>query len=271
MAARPVRAASGRMACVLALAALLSACASGPGSAPRELRTASDTTGNEKLAGIRLQLAAGYYQEGKYEIALDEVKQAIAASPDDAEAYGMRGLIYDRLGQTELADSNFRRALDISPDNPDLANNYGSFLCQNGKQAQALRHFDAALANRSYRSPLSAMVNAGTCSVKMKNYELAERYLLDALRIAPDQPAVNAALARVYYERRDMTRARFFINRLTSTQRLDSLSADTLWLALRIERHFGDKAMEDSLATQLRKQHPGSPEYAAYQRGAFDQ
>ncbi|HEU4853514.1 MAG TPA: type IV pilus biogenesis/stability protein PilW [Telluria sp.] len=265
MAARPL----ARQAWVLVLAALLAACAGGP--APQELRTASDATSNEKLAGIRLQLASGYYQDGKYEVALDEVKQAINAYPGYAEAYGMRGLIYSSMGQTALAESNYRRALELAPSNPDLANNYGSFLCQNGKPAEALRQFDSALANRTYRSPLNAMVNAGTCAVQIKNYELAERYLLDALRIAPDQPSVNAALAKVYFERRDMTRARFFINRLTSTQRLDSLSAETLWLAVRIERHFGDKAMETSLATQLRKQHPGSPEYAAYQRGAFDQ
>ena len=267
MAARPW----ARGAVALALAALLSACASGPAGAPEELRTSSDTSANEKLAGIRLQLASGYYQEGKYEVALDEVKQAINAHPGYADAYGMRALIYTAMGQLSLAESNYQRALELAPANPDLANNYGSFLCRNGKQAQAMRYFDAALANRAYRSPVSAMVNAGNCSIGMKNYDAAERYLLDALRIAPDLPAVSGALAKVYFHKRDMTRARFFINRLTSTQRLDSLSAETLWLAVRIERHFGDKAMEDSLATQLRKQHPGSPEFAAYQRGAFDE
>lgn len=255
----------------VALAALLAACAGTPGGSPQELRTASDTTTNEKLAGIRLQLASGYYQEGKYEVALDEVKQAIAAHPGYADAYGMRALIYTAMGQLALAESNYQRALELSPGNPDLANNYGSFLCQNGKPAQALRYFDAALADRRYRSPVSALVNAGNCSITLKNYDAAERYLLDALRLAPDLPALNMALAKVYFHKRDMARARFFVNRLTSTQRLDSLPADTLWLALRVERHFGDKAMEDSLATQLRKQHPGSPEFAAYQRGAFDE
>lgn len=263
-------AAAGRQAVVLVVAAVLAACAGGPGGAPQELRTASDTTANEKLASIRLQLASGYYQDRKYEVALDEVKQAINAYPGYAEAYGMRGLIYAAMGQAALAESNFQRALDLAPGNADLANNYGSFLCQNGKHAQALRQFDAALANRTYRSPINALVNAGNCSLEAKNYTAAERYLLEAARLAPDMPAVNAGLAKVYFEKRDMARARFYLNRVTSTQRLDSLSAETLWLGVRIERHFGDKAMETSLATQLRKQYPGSPEYAAYQRGSFE-
>lgn len=263
-------AAAVRQALVLALAAVLAACAGGPVGAPQELRTASDTTSNEKLASIRLQLASGYYQDRKYEVALDEVKQAIAAYPGYAEAYGMRGLIYAAMGQAALAESNFQRALELAPNNPDLANNYGSFLCQAGKHAQALRYFDAALNNRSYRSPISALVNAGNCSLQMKNLELAERYLLNAMRLSPDLPAVNEGLAKVFFEKRDMARARYYLNRVTSTQRLDSLSAELLWLGVRVERHFGDKQMEAALATQLRKQYPGSPEYAAFERGAYE-
>ena len=73
---------------------------------------------SEKRAQIRLQLAVGYYQDGKYEIALDEVKQAIAADPDYADAYGMRALIYTAMGETALADENYRRALRLAPNNP---------------------------------------------------------------------------------------------------------------------------------------------------------
>ncbi|MFD2272085.1 hypothetical protein ACFS07_15310 [Undibacterium arcticum] len=49
------------------------------------------------------------------------------------------------------------------------------------------------------------------------------------------------------------------------------LDADVLWLAIRVERKLGDRASAESLATQLRRRHPTSPESAAYQRGAFDE
>ena len=51
----------------------LTACA-GSGAPTQELKTASDQTAAEKRASIRLQLAIGYFQNGKNEIALDEVK-----------------------------------------------------------------------------------------------------------------------------------------------------------------------------------------------------
>ncbi len=259
--------------CVLA-ACVLAACAGGGSgsSGSGELKTASDQTVAEKRASIRLQLAVGYYKDGKYEIALDEVKQAIAAEPGNAEAYGLRALIYTSMGQIALADDNYQQALRLEPGNPDLANNYGSFLCQSmDKPAQAMPYFDAALRNRAYQTPVSALVNAGMCSIRNKNAEAAERYLLDALRYNPELQATNAGLARIYYERRDYPRAGFFINRLIETSKLDNLPADALWLAVRVQRKLGDRSLEASIAAQLRRRFPGSPEYLAFERGAFDE
>ena len=258
------------------VAVALAACASkSPGStqagATEELRTVSDHTSAEKRANIRLQLAIGYYSDGKYEIALDEVKQAIAANPDSSDAYGVRALIYTQMGEVKLADENYLRAIKLAPRNPELANNYGQFLCQQGRAAQAMPLFEAALNNQAYTSPMNALVNAGACSLKVKNYEAAEKYLLDALRYGPDVPTTNAHLARTYFERRDMARAGFFINRLKTVAKLDTLPADQLWLAIRIDRKLGDKTSEASLVNQLRRRYPASPELAAYQRGAFDE
>lgn len=262
---------AGRVAWILALA-LLAACAATDGAGQRELKTASDQTAAERRAAIRLQLAIGYYQDQKYEIALDEVKQAIAADPTYADAYGVRALVYTAMGETRLAEDNYRYAMRLAPGNPELANNYGSFLCQVvGKPVDAMGYFEAALKNPRYGTPVSALVNAGNCSLKARQYEAAERYFLDALRYDPDLPASNVGLARVYHERRDYTRAGFYINRLTAVSKLDTLSADVLWLALRVQHKLGDRTTQASLAAQLRRRFPGSPEFAAFERGAFDE
>ncbi|MEX5747232.1 type IV pilus biogenesis/stability protein PilW [Massilia sp. X63] len=262
---------AGRVAFVqlAAACALLAGCAA---NGSGELKTASDQTAAEKRSAIRMQLAVGYYQNGQYETALDEVKQAIAAEPGNAEAYGLRALIYTAMGQLPLADENYQTALRLKPGNPDLSNNYGSFLCQSlNKPAQAMPYFDTALRHPAYQTPVSALVNAGVCSIRSRNFQAAERYLLEAIRYNPDLQATNAGLARIYYERRDYQRAGFFIKRLIETSKLDTLSADALWLALRVQRKLGDRTHEASLAAQLRRRFPGSPEYVAFERGAFDE
>jgi len=259
----------------LCVAGMLAGCAS-PGSQPgqsgkAELATASDQTAIQRKVDIRMQLAIGYFEQGQYPVALDEVKLALAADPNHADAYGMRGLIYQQMGEIALAEDNFVRARKLAPNSPDLANNYGSFLCQQGRVKEALPLFDAALNNRSYRSPASAANNAGSCALKIKDYASAERYLLQALQLTPDLPATNANLARVYFEKGDYVRANFFVSRLNKVAKMESLTADVLWLAIKVQHKLGDKDAEAGWVTQLRRHHAGSAEYAAYQRGAFDE
>ena len=256
----------------LAVAGLLAGCASGPGhSGKQELPTMSDQTSVQRRAEIRMELAVGYYEQGQYVVALDQVKLALAADPKHVEAYGMRAVIYMAMGEMDLAEDNFLQALALAPRNPELANNYGSFLCQNKRVPESLKYFDSALSNPTYQSPDKAANNAGSCALKVKDYAAAEKYLLRALQLTPDLPATNANLAKVYYEKHDYQRANFFITRLGKLAKVESLTADVLWLAIKVEHKLGDDGAEAGWVTQLRRHHAASPEYAAYQRGAFDE
>ena len=261
-----------RMA-LMVVAVLLAGCGamrgSAGGSSPQaELPTSSDQTDNQKRAQIRLQLAIGYFEQKQLNVALDEIKQSLAADPNYADAYSVRALVYMDMGETRLADENFQTAMRLAPNNPDLNNNYGWYLCQNDREGESIRYFEAALKNRSYQSPAKALNNAGLCSLKLRDTVAAERYLTQAFQLEPGNTGTSVALGRIYYGKGDYTRARFYVGRATKDE---SVSAATLWLAIRIEHRLADRAAEISLATQLRRRHPNSAEYAAYQRGAFDE
>ena len=233
-----------------------------------ELPTSSDLTNNQKRANIRLQLAVGYYQQRQLEVALDEIKQALAADPSFAEAYSMRGLIYMDMDQMPLAEENFMRAIKLAPNNPDFSNNYGWFLCQTGRENRSISYFEAALKSRSYQSPVKALHNAGVCSLKLKEQNAAEKYFMQAFKIEPDNLSVTVNLANIYFNRQDYERARFYITRAIKA---DMLTPEVLWLAIKVEHKLGDRASENSLVTQLRRRHVDSAEYAAYTRGAYDE
>jgi type IV pilus assembly protein PilF len=40
---------------------------------------------------------------------------------------------------------------------------------------------------------------------------------------------------------------------------------------MRVKRRLGERDLEASMAAQLRHRFPGSQEFAAFQRGAFDE
>lgn len=259
-----------RLCCGAAVSILLlmAGCTSTGSSGQAELQTSSDTTEVQRRASIRLQLAVGYYQQRQWSVALDEIKQALAIDPNNADAWGVRAMIYMEMGETNLAEDNFKRALSLSPNNPDMSNNYGWFLCQNGQEARAIPYFEAAFKNRTYQSPTKAMNNAGDCSLKMKDNKAAELYLLQAFRLDASDPVTNANMAKLYLGRNDLEQARFYMSRVT---RSEAMTPGMLWLAIKIERKRGDRSAESVYAAQLRRLYPSSKEYSAYQRGAFDE
>jgi type IV pilus assembly protein PilF len=254
------------LAVLVSFALALGGCA-GPQGGQGELPTASDQSDPQRRAQIRLQLAVGYFSQNQLTTALDELKQALALDPNLADAYSVRALVYMQMGESRLADENFQRAMKLSPNNPDFANNYGWFLCQNGREKDSIAYFESALNNRAYQSPAKALNNAGACSLKLRDVAGAQRYLDQAFQYDPSNIDTNNNLAKLYYERGDYQRARFYITRVTKGERL---SANVLWTAIKIERKLGDRMAENSLATQLRRRYPSSQEYASYVRGAFD-
>jgi len=252
------------LAAFLIVSTLLGGCASN--SADTGIGPPTNQTEGQKRASIHMQLAVGYYQQGQMKVALDEVRQALEAQPDLVDAYSMAALIHMSLGDTKDAEENFSHAMQLAPNDPELSNNYGWFLCQNGRAKESIAYFEAAVKNKSYQSPAKALNNAGVCSLLLKDDKAAEDYFLRAFRYDPGNPSVSANLAKIYYARGDYDRAHFYLDRLVKEE---TLSPEILLLGIKIERKRGDKAAELSLVTQLEQHYPDSPEYASYQHGAF--
>jgi type IV pilus assembly protein PilF len=74
-------------------------------------------------------------------------------------------------------------------------------------------------------------------------------------------------LGQIRYRQGKVEEARRYVTRYN---KLVTPSAESLWLALRIERRRGERNAEMGYGTQLRRRYPESPEYQALQRGQFD-
>ena len=222
----------------------------------------------QKRASIRMQLGISYYQQRQYKVALEEIKQAISIAPDLVDAYSVRALIFMDMGENQLAEDNFLYALKLAPDNLDVENNYGWFLCVNKREKQGLGYLDKVLQNQHYPSLSKAYNAAGVCSLKMKDAASADKYFLHGFKIDPANPDLNKNLARTFFERGEYAKAKFYVGRVLQQ---DTLTAEVLWLAIKIERKLGNDAAVNSLSAQLRKRYPDSIEFSLLQRGSFDE
>lgn len=259
-----------RLFVVLSLAASLAACVTAqspdgePGADVSVIPKAEIDTEERRRSRIRLELAAGHYQQRNYAQALEELRTALSIDPDYPAAYGMLGLVYMDLKDAPKAEASFKKALKLSPGNADISNNYGWFLCQTGRAEEAIPLFEQAANDRLYRSPSKPLHNAGVCLRRTGDDERAELFLQRAFKVDPRNPVAMFNLGEIYLERQDLDKAQFYAQRLIKT--FDP-SAQTLWLALKVEQARGNRDGYLSLATQLRRQFPGSREAALLREG----
>jgi type IV pilus assembly protein PilF len=249
---------------------LLAACAH-TGTAPaaeREIKTDSDKTDADRSAGIHLELAQGYFSSGQFTTALDELKRTLAAKPDMREAVNLRGLVYAAMGENQLAEEAFRRALAVYPNDPDTLHNYGWFMCQQQRWPTADSLFDQALSQSTYRAPARTLLAKGVCEARSGRMLVAEKTLARAFELDPGNPAIAVNLSEVLFRNNELERARFYVKRVN--EQPQQVNAQSLWLQLRIERRLGNADAVDELALQMRRKHPQAPETQALDAGRYD-
>lgn len=255
------------LACLIVFV-LLGGCVAQPTVGDREIRTDSDRSTAEKRARVRLELASAYYARGQASTALDEIKLALSAKPDLQEAFNLRGLVYASLGEVQLADQSFQRALQLGPRDGDTLHNYGWYLCQQRRFEAADQQFAAALAAPQYTEGPRTLLAQGLCQARAGRWQEAERSLGHSFELDPSNPATAFAFAEVLYRRGEYERARFYVRRLNG--QADQSNAQSLWLAARIERRIGNLPGLEDFARQLRERFPDSAEFRLLQRGQFD-
>lgn len=213
----------------------------------------------EASAKIHTELGAQYYDGGQFGVALEEMSLALESKPDYAPAYNVRGLVRMALHEDQLADDDFQHSLRLDITDSDAHNNYGWFLCNRGKELDSIKHFMAAIKNPLYSTPWRAYLNAGLCSLKAGNVKDAEDFLQKTLTVQPNIPEALLGLANISFTKADYASAKsfFLIYKRNNTS---PLTAESLWLAVRIERALGDRIAENNYAMQLRRNFPDARE-----------
>ncbi len=174
---------------VVSAALLLGGCAqTGEDMAAGEIPTASDESEARRRARIRMELAVGYFEQGKTAVALDELKQVIAADPTFSDAYNLRGLIHMRLNDAAQAEENFKRAVSLNSRDASAIHNLGWLYCQQRRFPEANRSFDQALANPLYGDRPKTLMAKGLCQAQAGQPAEAEKSLASALRARRRQP-----------------------------------------------------------------------------------
>ncbi len=224
---------------------------------PAYSRQPGAETNAQARARIRTELSGGYYARGQYDVALEELTGALRDDPGYAPAYGMLGLVYSELRDDAQAERYFLRAIEVNKQDPEVRNNYGWFLCQRGREPQALVQFELAIRNPFYRTPDLAMLNAGRCAAKIGDRKNAETYLQQVLNLSPSNAAAHFLLTDIAYRAGELPLARM---RMRAVMAGGAPGPEALLIGVCIERKLGNQPEEASYVFQLRQRFPTSNE-----------
>lgn len=217
----------------------------------------SEPSAKERVARTNTELGLGYLQQGDRKLAIEKLQRAIDADANYAPAQHTLAIAYQEFGQMDLAEQHYRIALKLLPQDGGVHNNYGAFLCGQGRFAEGEEQFRVALHDPTYATPATALENAGLCALRVPDFDKAENYLRQALKVDTNLPGALLGMARLQFDRKQYLNARAYFQRY---EVIAPLPAQGLFVAVQTEHQLGDHEAAKRYMTQLYTHFPDSSE-----------
>jgi type IV pilus assembly protein PilF len=209
----------------------------------------------EDAAQFNVQLGVAYLHQGNLPLAKEKLDRAMQEGPREPAVHSAMALLYDRLGKPAQADEEFRTALRLAPNDPEILNNYAVYLCRIGRTDDGVKYFLQAAQNALYSTPAAAYTNAGVCLRAANRYEPAAQQFQKALAVRPNYAEAAYQLIDLDFSRQQLTSARAQLDRYLGA--FDA-TPDLLLLGVRIARAQGDRLAAEKFSRRLRVDFPGS-------------
>jgi tetratricopeptide (TPR) repeat protein len=171
------------------------------------------STGCEKfIADSHNTDGVHYFQQARYQDAIQEFGQAIYVSPCDADGYYNLGYTYYELGKRDhnpayfrLAEDNYHKCLDRDGNHTACHRGLAVLLAQQGRKEDAFK----LLQGWADRQPTLAdpKVELARLYEEYGNHRAAENYLVEAIEAQPEDARALAALGKMREEAGDKAQA----------------------------------------------------------------
>ena len=194
-------------------------------------------------------------QQDRFQDAIEAYTRALDTFSEPAPSqwflYYARGICHERLGNWEESEADFRAALELNPDQPQVLNYLGYSLVERQEQLdEALEMIERAVASR----PDSGYIvdSLGWVLYRLGRYDEAVGHMERAAELMPVDPVVNDHLGDVYWAVGRKLEAEFQWRRALSFVDLEDVSEDADPERIRRKLEVGlDAVLKDEGAPPL--------------------
>ncbi|WP_253819542.1 type IV pilus biogenesis/stability protein PilW [Vibrio coralliilyticus] len=212
-----------RFVCFIATI-LLSACVT--------IDTQTVTSGTLDKADARIALGLSYLQRNNRVKARENIQKALEHAPDYYRSQLAMAHYLEQVSEFTRAEYWFQKAISQHPDNGQLLNDYGSFLCKQSRYQEANALFERAVVQPNYYYVADSYENAAFCALKADQQASAARYFERAIAHDPNRPQAILNLAKL-----EMNQGRYEAaqNRITQFHQQFGVQALSLKLMVELE------------------------------------
>ncbi|QBH98050.1 type IV pilus biogenesis/stability protein PilW [Limnobaculum zhutongyuii] len=192
-------------------------------------RTEEHAADMGQAAEIRLTLGMAYLSQGDTVAARKNLERAVNYAPQDYRTQLGMGLYLQGIGENEQAASRYHTALQLAPENGDVLNNYGAFLCSLGQYDEAQRYFELAAATERLDDVSNSLEYSGYCLLQAGQPDEADKKLSRALKQNPEKGVRILNTAARYWQQGRREEAQTLLNLY---QQELPVSAESLWIQI---------------------------------------
>lgn len=237
--------------------------------------TTSNLSNPKNTAVIKTQIAVEHIKNGDIDAAKNALDEAIQKDPQNALAFMMMGVTYQLDGHAnslKQADSFFKKAISLDPQNAQIRNNYGQYLFVIENYKAAINEFTIAANSIGYSGRDGAFSNLGYSYYNLQDMDKAQSSFINSLKINPNYPDSLLGVSEVFYNTGEINDAQTSYQDYSRLIAKDNRDAKGLWMGIRLA-HLNENYVEmNSLISLLSSKYPRSKEYQSYlkQRGNKD-
>lgn len=217
-------------------------------------------------AKVRVELGMGYLNKGDMPAAKYNFEKAEKLDPHSVDAPLALAYYYQKVGNKTAAEDEYEKLVSSHSNNPDVLNNYGTFLCRNRDYDKADTMFMRAVQQPEYLKMDSTYENAGVCALAAGKNENALKYYKLALGYNPNNTGLMLEIAEVALKVHNPDEADKWLKQY---QKKATVTPQSLWLNLLTAREKGRLAEVHVYGQALMQQFPSSIQAKRYQNNEY--
>jgi type IV pilus assembly protein PilF len=212
---------------------------------------------SDEAASIYLQLGIRYLNINNLPAAKENLEMALKTDSDNTAVHIALAFLYEKLNKFDDARAQYERASSLDPENLDLQNNYGRFLCDRREYDKGMALLTQASSNLLNQTPWMALTNAGRCQLAMGDRSKAENYFNKALQVNPNYPPLLQEMQKLSFQKSDYKAAREYLQRFLTVAEQSPVS---LWIGIQTEAALGNEMLVKEYTDLLLEKFPYSNE-----------